>query len=309
MDVGSGIDSAEGSGVPSSTRHLRGAVRFWRTYRSQKAAVVGLVIVALCVVTAIFAPILSPYEPRMLQPDALAPPSMAHLMGTDVIGRDVLSHIIYGTRIALLFGVGVAGMTLVLGVVLGAIPAYFGGWVDHLFSRFFELMLTIPRLVLTIVLVALLGNSIINVALVVAFTFWPTNAKIVRSQVLSLKERGFVRAARASGAGHLRILWRHVIPNGLYPVITNTVMQMGFAILFEASLSFLGLGDPNYPSWGQLLFSANLRRAAWWLAVFPGLAITVLVMGFNLVGDGLNSAWNPRIQGSSRRSLRESQLG
>ena len=285
--------AAADAGVPGSGSS-RSWLRFWKAFARQPTAVIGFFIVLGAVLVAILAPYLAPYGARELVDQALASPTADHPLGSDVIGRDVLSQVIYGTRVALLFGIGVAGITLVLGVVLGAVPAYFGGWVDDVFSRIFELFLTIPRLVLTIVLVALFGGGIISVAIVVGLTFWPTNAKIVRSQVLSIKQRGFVRAARACGAGHLRILARHIIPNGLYPVVTNTVMQMGFAIIFEAALSFLGLGDPNFPSWGQLLFEGNLRRAAWWLSVFPGIAITILVLGFNLVGDGVNRAANPR---------------
>ena len=285
-------------GLPADVRSRRWEqfLKFWRTFRERPSAVAGLGIVFAALVIAALAPILAPYDPFSLSGPPLAAPSADHFFGTDVIGRDILSLVIYGFRVALLFGLGVAGITLVLGIVLGAIPAYFGGVIDDVFSRFFEVVLTIPRLVLTIILVVFLGNSLTQVMIVVALTFWPSNAKIIRAQVLSIKSRGFVRAAVASGAGHTRVLVRHVVPNGIYPVIANTAMQMGFAILFEASLSFLGLGDPNVPSWGQLLAEANLRRSAWWMSVFPGIAITIMVVGFNLIGDGMNHALDPRLR-------------
>ena len=273
-----------------------GLRRFVRAYIDRPSAVVGIVIVGAGVFVALFAESLSPFDPFALSGPPLSAPSPEHVFGTDVVGRDILSMVIHGYRVALLFGIGVAGIILLLGIVLGAVPAYLGGLVDDLFSRFFEIVLTIPRLVLTIILVVFLGTGINQIMIVVALTFWPSNAKIVRAQVMTIKERGFVRAARASGAGDVRILVRHIIPNGMYPVVANSAMQMGFAILFEASLSFLGLGDPNVASWGQLLSEANVRRSAWWLSLTPGIALSTMVIGFNLIGDGINHALDPRLR-------------
>jgi len=203
---------------------------------------------------------------------------------------------IYGTRVSLVFAVGVAGISLVVGVLIGAISGYFGGLVDDLLSRFLEIFLMIPQFVLIATVVTLFGNNIIYTMIVVGLTLWPSNAKIARAQVLSLKNRTFVRAAVASGASDGRVLFRHILPNGLYPVVANSTLQMAYAILFEAALSFLGLGDPNHPSWGQVLSAANLHKSAWWMAAFSGLAILILVLGFNLVGDGINNALNPRLR-------------
>lgn len=289
-------ESVEISGLSLGVTTGQRTASFWREFATQKTAVVGLIIVCIAIIAAIFAPAIAPSGPFELHDSVLGPPQPAHPFGTDTVGRDVLSIIVYGTRIALLFGFGVASISLVLGIILGVIPAYFGGIVDDLFSRFFELILTVPRLVLVIVLVAFFGDNIAYTMMVVGLTFWPVNARIIRGQVLTLKQRGYVRAAVATGASHARVITLHIIPNGLYPVIANTALQMGFAILFESSLSFLGLGDPNHPSWGQLLAEANLRRGAWWMSVAPGLAISMLVASLNLVGDGINHAFNPRLR-------------
>jgi peptide/nickel transport system permease protein len=267
-----------------------------RRFAEYRPGLFGAVIVAVFALVALFAAQIAPYGPFEEAAPVLVPPGEGVPLGSDSTGRDVLSSLIYGTRVALLFGVGVAGISLVLGVILGSIPAYFGGVVDDVFSRFYEFVLVIPQLVLIIVVTAFFGGNIIYTMIVVALTFWPANARITRAQVLSLRERTFVRAAVASGAGPFRVLFRHILPNGLYPVVANSTLQMGYAILFEASLSFLGLGDPNHPSWGQLLTQAQLRPSAWWLVVFPGLAIMILVLGFNLMGDGVNHAINPRLR-------------
>lgn len=269
---------------------------FWSQYKADKTAVVGLFIVVTSGFVAVFAPYLSPHSPFALQPGVLQPPSMDYPLGTDQIGRDVLSQIICGTRVSLVFAVGVAGISLLVGVLIGSIPGYFGGLIDDLFSRFFEIFLMIPQFILIVTIVALFGNDIVYTMIIVGLTLWPSNAKIVRAQVLSLKNREFVRAVVASGGGDARILFRHILPNGLYPVVANSTLQMAYAILFEAALSFLGLGDPNHPSWGQVLSSANLHKSAWWMAAFSGMAILILVLGFNLVGDGINNVLNPRLR-------------
>jgi peptide/nickel transport system permease protein len=271
--------------------------RFWARFRADRAGVFGVIIVGSAMTGALFAPALAPHSPFALQPEVLSPPSTAYPFGTDQVGRDVLSNLIFGTRVALVFAIGAAGISLIIGVIVGSIPAYFGGWLDDLVSRVVEMFLMIPQFVLVLTVVALFGNSILYAMVVVGLTIWPSNAKITRSQVLTLKRRMFVRAVEASGAGHLRILFRHILPNGLHPVIANSTLQMAYAILFEASISFFGLGDPNFVSWGQLLFLANLHKSAWWMALFPGLCILLLVLGFNFVGDGINAALNPRLHG------------
>lgn len=272
------------------------AQELWASFRTDPIALVGLAIVTGALLLAIFGPLLATWGPAELTPDTLKPPRVEYPFGTDQIGRDVYSQLIYGVRVSLVFAFGVAGISLVVGVFLGALPGYFGGWIDDAFSRLFEIFLMIPQFVLIITVVALFGNNIIYAMIVIGLTLWPSNAKITRAQVLTLKNRAFVRAAAASGAGHARILFKHILPNGLYPVITNSTLQMAYAILLEAGLSFLGLGDPNYPSWGQVLSAANLHKSAWWMAVFPGVAILILVLGFNMAAEGLNVALNPRLR-------------
>lgn len=296
-DAGTTGSPREAGAFPRFLAVYAAVINLWTRYRSDSAAVVGLCIVAATLLVALFAPLLAPHSPFALQQGVLQPPSPSYWLGTDQVGRDVLSNLIYGTRVALIFAIGVAGISLIVGVVLGSIPGYFGGWVDDVFSRITEVFLMIPQFILVVTVVALFGNNILYTMIIVGLTIWPTNAKIARAQVLTLKQRTFVRAVVASGAGHGRVLFRHILPNGVHPVIANSTLQMAHAILFEASISFFGLGDPSFVSWGQLLFLANLHRSAWWMALFPGLCILVLVLGFNFVGDGINAALNPRLHG------------
>ena len=270
---------------------------FWRVFAQKKTALFGLIVMLIAIFVALAAPWLAPEGPSHLYDELLAAPSSQHPFGTDHLGRDVLSIIIWGTRISLLFALGVAGLSMLTGILLGALPGYYGGRIDDAFSRFFEVFLMIPRFFLIILVVAVFGQNIGFTAVVVGLTSWVTNARLTRAQVLTIKERAFVKASAATGASQGRVLFRHVLPNGLYPVIANTSLEMAGAIITEAALSFLGLGDTNHQSWGQLLFAAQQHIHSWWLAVFPGLAITLLVLAFNLIGDGISYAFNPRLRG------------
>lgn len=291
------MTAGEVSLLDAGASRWEGIRDFWIQYKRQGRAIVGLGIVLLSVATALLAPVIAPYPHNEMSDQLLSPPSAAHLMGTDNLGRDIFSRVVWGTRVSLLFAIGVAAVSLVVGVVLGAIAGYYGGAIDATLSRTFEVFLMIPRLFLIILIAALFGTSIGFAVFVVGITIWPSNARITRAQVLTLKERPFVRAARASGASDFRILFRHILPNGIYPVVANSTLQMASAILIEASLSFLGLGDPNQPSWGQMLQNAQAYiQTQWWLAFFPGLAIATLVFGFTLIGDGVNYALDPRFR-------------
>jgi peptide/nickel transport system permease protein len=270
---------------------------FWRVFFERKPAVLGLAILLIAIFVALAAPLLAPEGATHLYDELLAPPSRLHPFGTDPLGRDVMNGIIWGTRISLVFALVVAGISLLIGVFLGALPGYYGGWMDNVFSRFFEVFLMIPRFFLIILVVAILGSNLLFTAIVVGLTSWVTNARLTRAQTMTIKERTFVKASVAAGASHERVLFRHVLPNGLYPVIANSSLEMAGAIMIEAALSFLGLGDSNFLSWGQLLFSAQLHIHSWWLALFPGLAITLLVFAFNAIGDGISYAFNPRLRG------------
>jgi len=272
--------------------------QLWRNFTRQKLAVFGLGLLVICLVVAVAAPVLTGYNPKEFSPGRyLAPGSSGHPLGTDNFGRDLLCRIIFGTRVAFLVGVFSAGISALLGIVIGAVPGYLGGVVDDLICRFIDIFLMIPVFFLLILATSIFGSNIYFVMLAIGLTTWPANARIMRSQVLTLKSRPYVKASIAAGAGVGRVLLRHIIPNGVYPVIANTALQMGSAILTEAGLSFLGLGDPNVISWGQMIQTGQrYMNVAWWMVVFPGLVLLLLVAAFNLTGDGLNYALNPRLQ-------------
>jgi peptide/nickel transport system permease protein len=272
-----------------------GVRAFAARFLAQPSAVVGALLLGLVAATAALAPFIAPYDPFSLH-RTLQPPSAAHWLGTDPLGRDIASMIVWGGRVSLAFAFGAAALSLAVGVLMGAIPGYVGGIVDDLFSRSFDTFLVIPRLFLIILIVALLGSNILFVIAVMGFTMWPSNAKIMRAQVLTIKKRGYVQAAVAAGASPLPIILQHVIPNGLAPVIANSTLQMAYAVLTEAGLSFLGLGDVNQVSWGQILNAGQAYvRSGPWIVISPGLAIMTLLLGLHLVGDGVARVLNPRL--------------
>lgn len=263
--------------------------RYWR----DKRAIFGLAIVIIVIAAAFAAPLIAPYSPTALVADNLEAPSKQHVLGTDNLGRDMLSRVIWGSRTSLLFGLGAAVLSVGVGVTLGVLAGFFGGAIDIVISRLVELVLVIPRLFLILVAVALFGSNIWMSVLIVGLTIWPDNARLVRAQVLSLKERQFVEAAVATGAGRWRLMWFHLLPNAVEPVIPNTTLQIGYAILLEASLGFLGLGDPNRPGWGVMLRDAQIYlQSAWWMAVFPGAALALVISGFMFMGDGVSRVFN-----------------
>ena len=270
-------------------------LRFWRRYRRNRLAAVGLVVVLVVGLVALLAPLISPYGANEETSAILASPSSAHWLGTDNLGRDILSRVIWGSRVSFTFGFVVAGTSLAVGMVVGALAGYFGGWIDDLLSRIVEVFIMLPALFLLIVVGAVVGHSLWIIMIVSGLTLWPINARLTRAQVMSLKHEPYVEAARTSGVGDLRIVFGHVLPNGIYPVIANSTLQVASAIILEASLSFLGVGDPNVSSWGQVLKSGQSYLApAPWITLAPGLAIAVFVFAFNVCGDGLNDALNPR---------------
>jgi peptide/nickel transport system permease protein len=255
---------------------------------------IGLGLLVFVLLVACLAPVFAPYDPDALIGNLLEAPSKAHPFGTDNLGRDVFSRIIYGTRISLIIGTVAAMLSGVLGTSMGAIAGYFGGRTDVFLSQVIDVVLMIPSFFLILIVVALLGSSMVHVMVVIGLTSWPGNARLMRAQALSLRARTFVLAARASGESEWQILLRYIIPNGIFPVVSNTTMQVAAAILTEASLSFLGLGDPNVVSWGQMIFSGRTYiTSAWWVAALPGLAIVITVAAFYMIGDGLNQVLNP----------------
>lgn len=271
--------------------------RAWHRFIRFKPAVAGLMMIAFIALLAIFAPLVSPYDPYAIDTTTRgAAPSLAHPFGIDEVGRDMLSRAIYGTRVAMLVGLSATGISLIIGVLIGATAGYFGGFVDALLSRIVDALIAFPLLVLLIAMAAALGPSLRNVIIIIGVTVWGQYARVVRAEVLSLREREFVTAARTVGATDGRIIVRHIIPNVLGPIIVLASLSVAGIILLEAALSFLGLGvQPPTPSWGSMLSAGRTYILTYpHIAFFPGLAIVITVLGFNLLGDGLRDALDPR---------------
>jgi len=276
------------------------AVAF-RHFRRNRMAIAGLAVMVVLYAITLLTPLIAPFDPAA-QGDIVATrylsPSFQHLMGTDRFGRDVFSRVLYGARISLSIGFIAVGIGVTLGTMIGAVAGYFGGLVDSALMRFTDMMLSFPRLVLLIVVIALFEPTIYLVVVVLGLTGWMAVARIVRGEVLSLREREFVQAARALGMSDSRIIWRHIVPNTLAPVIVYATLGIGNTILIEAGLSFLGLGvQLPTPSWGNMISEGkDALITAWWIATFPGLAIVLTVIAFNLLGDGLRDALDPRLR-------------
>lgn len=255
-------------------------------------------LVLAFILLAVFAPFVAPFDPFRGGADALlAPGTKNYLLGTDHLGRDIFSELIFGARVSLAVGISAAFSASILGIIIGSLAGFFGGWVDGVLMRLSEFFQTLPRFVLALVTVAFFGGGVVKVILVLAILSWPQIARLVRAQILSLREATFVDAARLSGMNAAQILAREILPNALAPVIVTGSLDIASAILLEASLSFFGLGDANLISWGGMLNVAQpYLRQAWWMAFFPGLAISLIVLSFNVLGDALNDALNPRLQ-------------
>jgi peptide/nickel transport system permease protein len=272
-----------------------------RQFRRKRLALVGLAIIVVLYLVALLAPLIAPYDP-IAQDDiartGFLPPGERNILGTDRFGRDVLSRIIYGSRISLSIGFIATAISITIGTLLGAAAGYFSGKVDTIIMRFTDMVLAFPRLVLLILIVGLFGPSILMIILVLGLTQWPGTTRIVRGDVLSLREREFIHAAQALGMGRGRIMMRHLSPNVRAPVIVTATHGIGNTIVMEAGLAFLGLGvQPPTPTWGSMVSDGrdNLL-SAWWIATFPGLTIVMVVLAFNLVGDGLRDALDPRLR-------------
>ncbi len=271
----------------------------WSNIRRNRIASTGGIIVIIIFSIALLAPFLSPYDPTLIDvTNILAPPNSTHLLGTDELGRDVLSRTLIGARISLLVGFVAVGIAILIGIAVGAISGYYGGRVDDILMRFVDMMLAIPTFFLILAVIALLEPSIWNIMIVIGVTSWMGVARLVRGQFLNLKEMDYVHAARSTGAGDLRIISYHILPNAMAPVYVSAVLGIAGAILLESSLSFLGLGvQPPTPSWGSILTSGKDNiEIAWWLSLFPGLAIFLTVLGYNLLGEGLRDALDPRLR-------------
>jgi len=278
-------------------REATPARRALRRLMRRRGAMLGLAIVVMFVVLALFAPWIAPYDPVATSWSAVRkPPSLQYLFGTDEIGRDVLSRVVWGARASLLAGLVSVCISMALGVPIGLLAAYVGGWTDSLISRFTDAMLAVPFLILAIALAAFLGPSLSNAMIAIGVSATPIFIRLTRAQVLAMKVEDFVEAARAVGNPHWRIALRHILPNVLPPLIVQASLAIAAAIIAEASLSFLGLGQqPPAPSWGSMLNTAkNYVDNAPWMAIWPGLSIFLLVLSFNLLGDGLRDALDPK---------------
>lgn len=256
----------------------------------------GFIGICILLFIVAFAPLITKIDPYYFGPDILNKlGENGHLLGTNNLGQDIYSMIIYGARTSLMVAVISALISGILGVIIGGIAGYFGGKVDQVISEIINIFMMLPTFFLILLIIALFGNSIENVMIVIGLTTWPSNAKLMRAQALSLRERTFVKSAVCLGETKTQILFKYIIPNGIFPVIANTTMGMSNAILTEAGLSFLGLGDASIISWGQMIFTGKAYiTSAWWITTFSGLAIVLTVLVFYLLGDGLNEVLNPR---------------
>ena len=276
---------------------------FWRRFCRNKGAVLGMAVLLLVAVVALIGPWVATNDPwNMVEQPFLRPwaePGFA--LGTDTLGRDILSGVIYGARISLLIGLVSTVVALLIGVTLGAIAGYFGGWIDAALMRFTELFQAVPSFALAIVLVAIFQPSVNSIVVAIAIVSWPPVARLVRSEFLTLRQRDFVQAALLAGQSTPRIILTQILPNAMSPIIVMASLMTATAILLESSLSFLGLGDPNQMSWGYMVGAARtVLRQAWWMALFPGLAIVLTVLALNLVGEGLSDGLNTRLDGRGK---------
>jgi peptide/nickel transport system permease protein len=271
-------------------------------YRRNLPLAVGSFLTGLFLTVAVAAPLIAPGDPSRVGTHPLQPPSGGFVFGTDDLGRDVLQGIIHGARTSLTVGIVAAGMAGLIGVLVGGIAGYFGGLLDEVVMRLAEFVQVLPRFFLALLGVTFIGPGLETIILLIGLTSWPLTARLFRGEVLRLREQEYVAASRALGARDGRILGRVILPNALPPVIAQLSLQVATAILIEAGLAFLGLGDPTVASWGAMLYNGQrFMRQAWWLAAFPGLALSLMVLGMNLLGDGLTAAQNPRWGGGGTR--------
>ncbi len=269
---------------------------WWRQMRRDKKAVAGFVVLVLLLVIAVFADWIAPYDPNDLEYEMMESPSARHILGTDDLGRDLFSRIVYGTQISLFVGVSTVAISLVIGVLMGIAAGYYGGWIDMVLMRYIDLQWAFPNFIIAVYLVAVFGSGLTNVIVAISLAFLDDFARIARSMVLTIKESQYVDAARVMGASDWRIMWRHIFPNTTAPIIVQATVSVSYAILGEAGLSFLGLGvEADTPTWGLILSeSRSFVSRAWWLGVFPGLAIMITVLSVNFVGDSLRDITDVR---------------
>jgi len=270
--------------------------RWWTMLKRDKKALVGMVLLTLLVICACLAPWITPYDPNAMDYAMLGVPSWQHPLGTDDLGRDLLSRIIYGSQISLLVGISTVGLALVAGVLMGVAAGFYGGWLDHIIMRYIDLQWAFPNIIIAVYLVAVFGAGLSNVIIAISLAFLDDFARIARGMVLTIKEQQYIDAARTIGCSNWRIMWRHILPNAAAPVIVVATVSVSYAILAEATLSFLGLGvEADTPTWGLILSEArSFVSRAWWLGVYPGLAIMMTVLSINFLGDAMRDILDVR---------------
>lgn len=278
---------------------MEGLRDFWRRYRRKTSAVIGLALLVLVLVVALFGPLIVSGDPwdMATMPFLWPGTDAAYPLGSDTLGRDILTGIIHGSRVSLLIGFSATVAALGIGVTVGALSGYFRGWTDDVLMRITEIFQTVPTFLLAVVLVAIFKPSMLTIVLAISAVTWPSIARLVRAEFLSLREREFVQSCVVIGMGEARIIFRQILPNCLPPIIVMSSVMVASAILTESGLSFLGLGDPNLMSWGTMIgIGREAMRTAWYMSAIPGIAILITVLALNLVGEGLNDALNPRLK-------------
>ena len=270
--------------------------RWLRYLLRDKKALAGAIVLAVLVFCAIFAPLIAPYDPNAMDFMMMEAPSWAHPLGVDDLGRDLLSRLIHGTQISLFVGIVTVAIALVSGVLLGLLAGYYGGWLDHVIMRYIDLQWAFPNFLIAVYLVAIMGTGLTNVIVAISLAFVDDFARIARSMVLTIKEEQYVAAARTIGVSDWRIMWRHILPNAMAPIIVQATISVSYAILGEATLSFLGLGvEADTPTWGLILSEGrSFISRLWWVGVFPGLFIMITVLSINFLGDGLRDILDVR---------------
>jgi peptide/nickel transport system permease protein len=274
-------------------------MNFWETFYKNKLMLCGGGLVTLLLIISLMAPWLAPYDPGQIDlTNVLTSPSMKHLCGTDQLGRDVLSRMIWGSRISLKVGFAATGVAIIIGAILGAVSGYYGGWIDSVIMRFVDIMLCFPTFFLILAVIAFLEPSIWNIMIIIGLTGWMGVTRLVRADFISLRERDFVKAAQAIGASDMRIIFLHILPNSMASILVAATLGIAGAILTESALSFLGIGvQPPTPSWGNILTAGKDNiDIAWWLSLYPGLAILITVVGYNLLGEGIRDLLDPRLK-------------
>ncbi|HCX61642.1 MAG TPA: ABC transporter permease [Clostridiales bacterium] len=257
---------------------------------------IGIILLTIIILLALFAPLIATHDPFSLNDDMVNPPSKNYLLGTDGLGRDIFSGILYGARTSIVIGVVAASISGIVGTLIGGISGFYGGKIDSVVSEIINVFLMMPTFFLILIIVALFGSSMFNVMVVIGITTWTGNARLMRAQALSLKQRTFVKSLETIGESKFKTLVKHIIPNGIFPIIANTTMNISEAILTESGLSFLGLGDPNVMSWGQMVYNGkSYLTNGWWISTFSGAAIVLTVLAFYLIGDGMNNILSPKL--------------